>query len=223
MRTINTLWEALAERDGLVFLSAGGMLFVATANDALGAYTPLPTQAGLPLAVEAVAGFGGLVLAIVGLVGLYPLLADRSPRLARLGVGLVALPAVVFAVLTTCAIPAGVLGIPSPAAVIPALDTIVIAGLLMIAVGAMLFGVAALRERTLPHVLGESLLLLAVGWVLLFGAAFLDGFPVGHRVLLVSGVLETSALLGTGYALRLDLGPEATGGPLALGEQATEE
>lgn len=204
----------------MVFLIAGGMLFVATANDALGAYTPLNTQTGVPLAVEALTGFGGLVLAIVGLVGLYPRFAEGSRRLARLGLGLIALPALVFAAMTTCAIPAGVLGIPSPAAVIPAFDIVVIAGLLMVAAGAMVFGIAALRERTLPHVLGESLLVLGIAWVLLFGTASLNGFPIAHHVVLVTGVLETLALLGTGYALRLESG--TTNRPRTLGGRTTE-
>lgn len=220
MRTVSTFWKQLAEWDGMIFLIAGAMLFVATANDALGAYTPLPTQTGIPLAIGAVAGFGGLVLAMIGLVGLYPRLADRSPRLARIGAGLVVLPAVVFSVLITCAIPPGVLGIPSPAAVIPALDTIVISGFLMAAVGAMVFGVAAFQERTLSHVLGGSLLLLGVAWFLLFGAAFLNGFPIAHRVLLATGVLQTPALFGTGYALHLD--PEAANRPRSLLDGSTE-
>ena len=221
MIPVSTTWERLAEWDGIVFLIAGGMLFVATANDALGAYTSLTTQAGIPLAMEAVAGFGGLVLAIVGLVGLYPRLADQSPRLARIGAGLVALPAVVFAVLITCAIPAGTLGIPSPATVIPELDTIVIAGFLMAAVGAIVFGIAALRERTLSHVLGGSLLLLGVAWFLLFGATFLNGFPIAHRVVLATGVLQTPALFGTGYALHLD--PEAADRPRIPVDRSTED
>lgn len=221
MRTGGALWDRLAAWDGVVFLIAGGMLFLATANDALGAYTPLATQSGIPLAMEAVAGFGGLVLAIVALVGLYPRLANRSSRLARLGVGLVSLPAGVFAVLITCAIPAGVLGIPAPATVIPALDTIVIAGFLMAAVGAVVFGIAALRERTLSHVLGGSLLLLGVAWFLLFGAAYLNGFPIAHRVLLAAGVMQTPALFGAGYALHLD--PEATTGTHGLVDYSAEE
>lgn len=221
MWLVSTVWGRLAERDGIIFLIAGGMLFIATANDALGAYTPLTTQAGIPLAVEAVAGFGGLVLAIVGLVGLYPQLSNRSPRLSRIGVALVALPAVVFAVLLTCAIPAGVLGIPSPATVIPALDTIVIAGFLMAASGAMVFGIAAIRERTLSHLLGGSLVVLGVAWFLLFGAAYLNGFPISHRILLVTGVLQTPALFGTGYALHLD--PEATNRPHIFADRSVEE
>lgn len=221
MRPVSTVRERLVERNGIVFLIAGGMLFVATANDALGAYTPLTTQAGIPLAVEAVAGFGGLVLAIVGLLGLYPQLSDRSPRLAQIGVALVALPAVVFAVLLTCAIPAGVLGIPSPADAIPALDTIVIAGFLMAAIGAMFFGIAALRERTLSHVLGGSLLLVGVAWFVLFGAAYLNGFPIGHRVLLATGVVQTPALFGTGYSLHLD--PEVANRPRVLVDRSVED
>lgn len=220
MRTVSTVWNRLAAQDGMIFLIAGGMLFLATANDALGAYTPLTTQAGVPLAIEAVAGFGGLVLAFVGLVGLYPRLADRSPRLARIGVALVALPAAVFAVLVTCAIPAGVSGIPSPAAVIPGLDTIVIAGFLTAAVGAVVFGIAALRERTRSRYLGGSLVLLGAAWFLLFGAAFLHGFPIAHHVLLASGVLQTPALIGTGYALHLD--PEAANRPSALADPSAE-
>lgn len=197
------------------------MLFVATANDALGAYTPLTTQAGIPLAVEAIAGFGGLVLAIVGLVGLYPQLSTRSPRLARIGVALVALPAIVFAVLMTCAIPAGVLGIPSPATVIPALDTIVIAGFLVAAAGAMVFGIAAIRERTLSHLLGSSLIVVGFAWFLLFGATYLNGFPISHRMLLVTGMLQTPALFGTGYALHLD--PETATRPRAFIDRSVEE
>lgn len=220
MRTVSTVWEGLAERDGSIFLVAGGMLFIATANDALGAYTSLTTQAGIPLAIEAVAGFGGLVLALVGLVGLYPRLADRSPRLARIGAVLVTLPTAVFAVLITCAIPPGVLGIPSPAAAIPALDTIGITGFLMAAASAGVFGVAALRERTLSHVLGGSLLLLGVAWSLLFGVAFLNGFPIAHRVLLAAGVLQTPALFGAGYALHLD--PETANRPRTLGDHSAE-
>lgn len=214
MRTLSTVWIRLAERDGIVFSIAGGMLLMATANDALGAYTALATQTGIPLALEAVAGFGGLVLAIVGLLGLYPRLAERSPLLARIGAGLVALPAGVFAVLTTCAIPAGALGIPSPTAVIPGLETIVITGLLMAAGGAMVFGIAALHARRLSHTLGGSLLLLGVAWSLLFGAAYLNGFPISHRVLLVTGALQTSALFAAGSALHLE--PEAVSRPRGL-------
>lgn len=204
MRIDNIVWGRLAERDGMVFLVAGGMLFVATANDALGAYTPLKTQVGIPLVIETVAGFGGLVLATAGLVGVYPRLADRESWLARIGVTLVAVPAVVFAILITCAIPAGIVGIPSPTAVIPALDTIVIAGFLMAAVGAIALGIAVLRERTLSYMLGAALVVVGVAWFLLFGAAYLNGFPIAHRVLLGTGLLQTPALFGAGYALHLE-------------------
>jgi hypothetical protein len=201
MRTYHTIFARLDGRSGILFLVAGGMLFIATANNALGAYTSLTTQAGLPLALEAVAGFGGIVIAFIGLVGLYPRLADSAPRLARIGVGLVALPAVVFVVLVTCAIPAGLLGLPSPAAVIPALDAVVIAAFLMVAVG-----VAALGVRSLSHTVGTSLLVLAVAWFLLFGAAYLNGFPISNRVVVGTGVMQMAALFGAGYGLRLDAG-----------------
>ena len=83
------------------------------------------------------------------------------------------------------------------------------------------FGIAALRERTLSHVLGGSLLLLGVAWFLLFGATFLNGFPVAHRVVLATGVLQTPALFGTGYALHLD--PGAADRPRILVDHSTED
>lgn len=154
MSSVDVVQRGL-ERWGVgLFLVAGLMAFVSTANNVLGAYTPLVTQEGIPLAIEAFAGFGGMVLAFVGLVGLYPRLAARAREPARVGISLVLIPVAFFGLLVTCAIPAELLGFPSPRELIPAFGTVTMAVFSLSAAGIAIFGLVALRSRTLSRHVG---------------------------------------------------------------------
>lgn len=144
------------------------------------------------------------MLALVGLVGLYPQLAERAPGPARTGVGLVLLPALFFALLIACAIPAELLGFPSPRELIPAFGTVTMAVFLLSAVGITVFGVVALRTRTLSGALGSSLLVFAISWFVFFGAGSLSGLPIPDHVTVATGAMQTTALFGAGYGLRID-------------------
>lgn len=197
---VSTILGRLERWNVALFLVAGGMVLVATANNALGAYTSLVTQEGILLAVEAFAGFGGMVLAFLALVGLYPRLSDRASRLARVGVGLVLLPAVFFATLLACSIPADFLGLPSLRSLIPAFGTVSIAVFLLSAVGVIVLGVAALR--ILSRTVGSALLVFGVSWLLFFGAGSLSGFPISDHLTVVTGTMQVLALLAIGYGLR---------------------
>lgn len=202
-----------------IFLVAGLMAFVSTANNVLGAYTPLVTQEGTLLAIEAFAGFGGVMLAFVGLVGLYPRLAARAREPARIGVALVLLPVAFFGLLVTCAIPAELLGFPSPRAVLPAFGAVTMAVFLLSAAGIGIFGLVALRSRTLSRAVGSSLLVFAISWVVFLGTSYQSGFPIPDHVTVTVGAMQTVALLGIGYGLRAASGatdhPDPTPDPAA--------
>lgn len=72
------LLETLERRRGTVFLVAGGLLVVFAVNT--GARTFLGQSYPLVQSFVAPAGF---LVGVVGLLGLYPALADRTPMLAR--------------------------------------------------------------------------------------------------------------------------------------------
>jgi acyl-CoA thioesterase-1 len=133
---------------------------------------------------------------------LYPQLAERAPGPAQLGVGLILLPALFFALLITCAIPAELLGFPSPRELIPAFATVTMAVFLLSAAGIAIFGLVALRSRTLSRHVGSSLLVFAISWVVLLGGSYWSGFPIPDHVTVAVGAMQTVALLGIGYGLR---------------------
>jgi len=187
---------------GRAFLLGGGLLVVAMVINGVDLVTSIDTQQGLLLSIEGLAGFGGVVLSIVGLFCMYPRLADAAPRLARVGISLAVLPAAFFlALLLGCSILAPWLGFPSLKALVPSfyLVTAIIVGLFAVAVTA--FGVAGLRTEAPSRALGGPLLVVAMGWVVLFGAlqGYPDGIPIW--VTFVQTALLAAPLLRIGYHL----------------------
>lgn len=70
--------EVIEEKSALLFLVAGGLLIVFAALLGVEAVTDRA-------APEDIFGPGGFAIAFVGLLGLYPTLADKTPWLARVG------------------------------------------------------------------------------------------------------------------------------------------
>lgn len=83
-------WQSLERTRSTLFLAAAGLLFVYASLNGLAA-----SGQGYAL-LEDVVGPAGFAVGFVGLVGMYPSLADRSPLLAPLGAGCAALGAVGF-------------------------------------------------------------------------------------------------------------------------------
>ncbi len=191
-------WESLERRSPTLFLAAGALLVGYAALTGLVAATGV---AETP--VENVLGPAGLGLGLLGLLGLYPGLVDRSPRLARVGAACAGLGAASFAVITAqgVAVLAGV----EP----PGLPGVL---LLLIAVGMipgyLSIGVATRRVAGGGRPVG--LLLLIPGVV--FAAMLSQPFVYGALGILSEATMAWSnfgissaqavAHLAIGYALR---------------------
>lgn len=88
-------WETLGRWGPTLYLIAGVLLVGYATLNGVAAFTDTAY-----VAVENVVGPAGILLGFVGLLGLYPRLADRSPTLARIGAVCVCLGAVGFSVIT---------------------------------------------------------------------------------------------------------------------------
>lgn len=200
------LGESLERWSVMVFLLAGILLSIATINEgvmAIGMETPELFQ---------FAGFLGMIVSYLGLLGLYPRLADRTSQLTRVGLGLLFLPVVVIIIdLISVA-----LGFGPPFGV-----TFATAAFGLFALGVALFGVVILRAEILSNAIGVFLFVYAIGWLILIGAGQLYGFPPSDTVVVISSALMAIALLGIGYFLRTeDLSTDSTEpGPNQLRER----
>lgn len=205
MRGINDPRVGLGRWSQVIFLIAGGLLSVTAAIEALGAFTTVAAEEGPLLFVESLAGFGGVVLAFVGLVGLSIRLADGSPRLAKLGAGLIALPALFVLSLLLCGTVVSVLGLPSPTEVLPALEVVTGALFLMAAVGTTTLGVASLHTGAIPRTVGGSLFVFAAAWILMVAAMLGYGHVTDLANLVATGLMA-AATVALGDGLRAETG-----------------
>lgn len=213
MRNVRTLlWTVSKEWSATVFLIAGGLLFVATAINGIDLFTPVATQEGTLLFIEGFTGFGGVVLSFVGLLGLYPRLADTEPRLARAGIALAVLPAAFFfTLLVVCSLLATLLGFPSLKTLVPPLRLITETTLLLYAVATTSFGVASIRSPGLSPIVGWSLLLVAATWFGFFSALAVYQYEVPIWVTFVQSITLAVSLLVIGYWLPSGSEPTVSG------------
>lgn len=178
-----------------LFLAGGALFLLGAVNDGLIYFA----GASNPEALSVVFLVSGLTAAMVGLVGLYPDLSDRTPNLATSGLGSVGLTVAGMVVLATMAL----LSLALPAlnlfgtAVVPlvALPT----GLLLVA-AFLLFGVAVLRTTAFPRAVGGLLLaeVVLMAFVIAGPTEALD-----RGVFLVGAKLLHVTILGSiGYLLR---------------------
>jgi hypothetical protein len=150
----------------------------------------------LPRNVFAGAGF---TLAFLGLLGLYPGLADWSPRLARAGAVFAVLGALGFAVTFVLGV-AEVRGITPPAWVEP-IQLLNIIGLVL---GFFVFGVGTLRTDMYARLLGILLLVPAVVFAVnLVRVGVLGAWTPSWAPFLL-GSLQALAMLSIGYSLRAE-------------------
>ncbi|MFB6205125.1 MAG: hypothetical protein ABEJ05_01155 [Haloglomus sp.] len=147
--------RSLERRRGALFLLAGGSLVVYATFNGIAASTGISYPA-----VENIFGPGGFVLGFLGLLGLYPSLADRSPKLARIGAVGAGLGAVGFTVITAASFgrALGVVPTQEPAW-FPVLLLLVALGMIP---GYLTVAAATLRTDVHPGRLGLLLLAPAV-------------------------------------------------------------
>lgn len=188
----------LAPLDGkspALFLVAGGLLVPFAA---LLVYEAL-TNAAAP---EDVFGPPGFFLAMVALLGLYPGLADRTPRLARAGAIVAAISAAGWLVVT-------VLSIGETAGALPPLEDFGVLGLVVVLAAGLpmvlaylSFGVGSLRTDVHSRTLGVLLLAPpAIFGVMIVGGVLTGGTAVGAAVLSSGQAISHVAI---GYTLRTE-------------------
>lgn len=190
----NRLVRALESRDSALFLVAGALLVVYGAFNGIDAFT-----ASAYPAVEDAFGTTGFVLGFLGLLGLFPKLVARSPRLARFGAGCAALGAAGFSVFAVASLGriAGVLPEQQPSW---AVVFLVMAALGMVP-GYLSTGVASLRTGVLPRRVGLLLLTPAAIFAAMVTGGLTGYTPQWSAFLISSG--QAIALLATGYTLRV--------------------
>lgn len=207
-------WRTIAERSAALFLAGGGLLLITAALFAVQAFTAIVME-GI---VTGVISFIGIILSYVGLLCLYPWFATRTPRLARAGFVLVALPTLMIALLLVWGVathlPIG--AVPSPVDLLPDIGGVFVVIFLLFAVGVGLFGIVSLRTGIPSGITGVLLLGLGATWIVLLAASSVYGskFPAWLDAL-TFGVMAI-ALSGIGHSLR------AESIPISSAEQSTD-
>lgn len=197
--------RSLARWSSTAFLIAALLMFV---DAAIVAANIVTGEEGFLVLGQAFVG-AAWTGALIGLLGLYPGLADRSRWLSRAGAVFAAVGVVTFAVMAVASLVyyAGI-----PAGDFDAISVLFIPGVLVGSVlGFITFGVASLRTDAYSRTLGVLLLVPAVlvATNILRFAAGMDA----ATITLVIVIGDALAMLAIGYALRA--GPEPTGRPEA--------
>lgn len=157
---------------------------------------------GTPGAINGVLYISGTVIAIVGLLGLFPRLAGHTPRLARISATLVAVASVAITSFLIWFIIDTPLKLHSPP------EVLFLLGILVATLGFLLFGIASVKtevpSRTVGYlVLGIPATLL--GGILLVYVGYGGNSPDWTSPAI--GVLMAAFLLAIGYGLRTQPGP----------------
>ena len=121
------VWKTLRARSAVAFMIAGGFWLADTTYLALDLFAAM--EISEPVAIKLAA----VLAAVVGLLGLYPEIADQLPRLARAGLVLVGVPGAVWTVLLAWGIGAEVSPSiqPPPIAVVTVVFLPILLGVLL--------------------------------------------------------------------------------------------
>ena len=184
-------WSSIERWSPTLFLAGGGGVVTHAGLNGIEAFTALQTPPDVFVTT-------GHLVALVGLLGLYPRLVDATPRLARLAAATAAAPIAGWTVMTVGQVLVVAGAWPSLDAILP--GAFFVALLVSSGLAYGLFGAATLRRGRGSRSVG--LLVLAPGALMavllvdsaLTGLTALDGFLVG-------GALAV-AILALGVKLR---------------------
>jgi len=192
----STVWGRLEQWSPIVFLVTGGLFAFP------GFAYVLNTVTGTEISVSPPIIFTLMLVVFLGLLGLYPRLAERDSTLALGGVGLLAVTAgVSISTIGLTVLPTGLtLGKQS-----------IVASIVAVTAGGMLtfgmFGVASLRTGAYPRPVGRSLLVLAAGEACIIVNTLLYSNPQPTWVEFGVSVLFVTSLGSIGYLLRAETTP----------------
>jgi hypothetical protein len=196
--TTTTRWGTLERWSATAFLTAGVLWLLDTVLLGIELFAGVSIL-GTPGAVNPVLYISGLVAGIVGLLGLYPGLAGRTPRLARVSAGLVALAGVGISVLLVWFITVTLLNQPDPPGVL------LILSILVAALGIIMLGIASVRTGVPSRAVGLLVLAIPatlVGGLLLVYVGYGGDSPDWTSPAI--GIVMAVLLLAIGYRLRTE-------------------
>lgn len=196
-----SLLKPLERWSANTFLVAGVLLFGYAVSKGIYTFTDV-TPIG---AFDVAYGGFGLLVAMVGVLGLYPRLSDRAPRLSLVGVvftviGAVATSSVLGWLASATLTRAGYPAIPEeqPAWILAAFFIV----FPTLSLGFLLMGIASLRTDVLSQTVSRLLLVPGLAWMGLIVANVV--LPSGQYLGLLAYVPASLALLAIGYFLRTD-------------------
>jgi hypothetical protein len=153
-------WDSFERWSATAFLTAGVLWLLDTVLLGIELFAGVSIL-GTPGPLNPVLYVSGVVAAIVGLLGLYPGLSGRMPRLARISAGLVVVAGAATVVLLVWFVTVTLLNRPDPPGVL------LILSILVAALGLLLFGIAGVRTGVPSRAVG--LLVLAIPVTLVGG------------------------------------------------------
>lgn len=179
------LLEPLGGKSARLYLIAGVLLLVFAANTGARTFA----DAGVD-AVYSFFGPAGFFVGFAGLLGLYPALVDRRPRLARVAAAVAAIPLVIWFVVAGVGLGSAAGVLPDASVVLPA--PVFIAAFPLTILAYLLFGATSLRADVHSR---------AVGVLLLAPAAVFLTLMVAVQSPAVTGVNGLEFLIDTGHAV----------------------
>lgn len=198
--TGSTAWKALESWSPTAFLIAGGLLLVFVVLTGLGAFSDVLGDG--PMVGAAVVGSGlfGLIIAVTGLLGLYPQLSESAPRLSRGGLGALATALTGILVIIGTLV---IVGPPEYPGDVPAfIPPVFIASGILIMLGYALFAIASIRTKTPSRRIG--LLLAVPGIVLLWHYIVLAAFGSQPIFDIIDYTIISTTFLTIGFLLRTE-------------------
>lgn len=197
-QTDTGLWAALERHRSTAFLVAG-LMFVVDAT-IVGYTTTTAGQELMQLGQAFIAA--GWTAGFIGLLGVYPDLADRSRRLARVGLGCVTLGIVVFVVMGVASLAYfSQLVSGDPSALVPIFLPGVIIGSV---IGFSIFGAGTLKTGAHSRPIGALFVVLALFPVVNIGAGMAGIQTMTGTLAIVAGLAVVN--LSVGYLLRTEDG-----------------
>lgn len=180
-------WKLVERWSVTLFLIAGGLLVIHAITHGLEAFSGFE----YPWHHEFPFGVAGMALGFVALLGLYPKMADRLPKLARVGAVVAVIGAVSWVVmgLTIFAEEVGA----EPPAVLDAVGLVMIFGVIL---GYLAFSIAGLRTDIVSQTSGLILLTPVVVMIMNLGIGLSGhGSPAGQFVV-ASGFAVAHVAIG---------------------------
>jgi len=190
-----SLWASLETRSSTAFLVGGLLWLLDTTLLGIELFAGVSIL-GTPGPLNPMLYISGTIAACVGLLGFYPELVNRVPRTARASGGVVATAGAAISLLLLWFISVTILNQPDPP------FALLVLGILGVALGFVLFGIAGVRTGVPSRTVGSLLLAVVatiIGWIAL-GFVVYGGAPPEWTSPAV-GVLMSLLLLAIGYTL----------------------